>query len=89
MSVIHFILPTGLNHGNTCGRRRNTKVSQEDFQGRKTEADLGDFSKLLKKIVIETALDAELTDHLATTRTPGWQWLRQQPQRQIQETPQR
>ncbi len=30
----------------------------------KTEADLGDFSKLLKKIVIETALDAELTNHL-------------------------
>ncbi len=30
----------------------------------KTEADLGDFSKLLKKIVVETALDAELTDHL-------------------------
>ena len=30
----------------------------------KTEADLGDFSNLLKKIVVETALDAELTDHL-------------------------
>ena len=30
----------------------------------KTEADLGDFSKLLKKIVVETALEAELTDHL-------------------------
>jgi len=30
----------------------------------KTEADLGDFSKLLKKIVVETALDAELSDHL-------------------------
>ena len=30
----------------------------------KTEADLGDFSKLLKKIVVETALDAELTEHL-------------------------
>ncbi|MFK8076620.1 MAG: hypothetical protein AB8B84_08535 [Granulosicoccus sp.] len=30
----------------------------------KTEANLGDFSKLLKKIVVETALDAELTDHL-------------------------
>ena len=30
----------------------------------KTEADLGDFSKLLKKIVVETAPEAELTDHL-------------------------
>ena len=30
----------------------------------KSEADLGDFSKLLKKIVVETALDAELTEHL-------------------------
>ena len=30
----------------------------------KTEADLGAFSKLLKKVVVETALDAELTDHL-------------------------
>jgi|GEM_PF-4445096 len=30
----------------------------------KTEADLGDFSKLLKKIVVETALGAELTEHL-------------------------
>ena len=29
-----------------------------------TEADLGDFSKLLKKIVVETALDAELTYYL-------------------------
>jgi putative transposase len=31
----------------------------------KTEADLGDFSKFLKKIVVETALDAELTEPLS------------------------
>ncbi len=30
----------------------------------KSEADLGDFSRLLKKIVVETALGAELIDHL-------------------------
>ena len=29
----------------------------------KTEADLGDFSIVLKKIVVETARDSELTDH--------------------------
>ena len=34
----------------------------------KTEADLGGFSKLLKKIVVETALDAELADHLGYDR---------------------
>ena len=38
----------------------------------KTEADLGDFSKVLKKIVVETALDAELTDHLGYDKNmPG------------------
>ena len=40
------------------------KLGKEIAKGIKTEADLGDFSKLLKKIVVETALDAELTDHL-------------------------
>ncbi|MFK8079523.1 MAG: hypothetical protein AB8B97_04495 [Granulosicoccus sp.] len=37
--------------------RQLTKNIAKDI---KTEADLGDFSKLLKKIV-ETALDADLT----------------------------
>lgn len=40
------------------------KLGKEIAKGIKTEADLGAFSKLLKKIVVETALDAELTDHL-------------------------
>jgi len=34
----------------------------------KTEADLGVFSKVLKKVVVETALDAELTEHLGYER---------------------
>ena len=40
------------------------KLAKKIAKDVKTEADLGDFSKLLKKIVVETALDAELTDHL-------------------------
>ena len=40
------------------------KLAQKIAKDVKTEADLGDFSKLLKKIVVETALDAELTNHL-------------------------
>ena len=40
------------------------KLAQKIAKDVKTETDLGDFSKLLKKIVVETALDAELTDHL-------------------------
>ena len=40
------------------------KLGKEIAKSIKTEADLGAFSKLLKKIVVETALDAELTDHL-------------------------
>lgn len=34
----------------------------------KNEADRGDFSKLLKKIVVKTALDAELTDNLCNDK---------------------
>lgn len=30
----------------------------------KTEADLDDFSRALKKLTVETALNAELTEHL-------------------------
>ena len=40
------------------------KLAQKIAKDVKTEADLGDFSKLLKKIVVETMLDIELTDHL-------------------------
>jgi len=45
------------------------KLGKKIARGIKTEADLGDFSKLPKKIVVETDLDAELTDHWVTTRT--------------------
>ncbi|MFK8082578.1 MAG: transposase [Granulosicoccus sp.] len=40
------------------------QLAQKIAKDIKTEANLGDFTKLLKKIVFETALDAELTDHL-------------------------
>jgi len=40
------------------------QLAQKIAKDIKTEADLGDFSKLLKKVVVETALEAELTDHL-------------------------
>jgi len=40
------------------------KLAKQIAKDVKSEADLGDFSKLLKKIVVETALDAELTEHL-------------------------
>ena len=33
-------------------------------KGLKTEADLNQFSRMLTKLTVETALNAELTDHL-------------------------
>ena len=42
------------------------KLAKDIAKDIKTETDLGDFSELLKKIVVETALDAELTDHLVS-----------------------
>ena len=45
------------------------KLGKEIAKGIKTEADLGDFSKLLKKIVEETALDASSLIIWATTST--------------------
>ncbi len=33
-------------------------------EGLKTEADLNQFSSMLTKLTVETALNAELTDHL-------------------------
>lgn len=38
--------------------------AREAAKGIKTEADLNDFSKMLKKITVEAALNAELDDHL-------------------------
>jgi len=43
------------------------KLGKQIGKSIKTEADLGEFSKLLKKMVVEAALDAELTEHLGYT----------------------
>ena len=39
-------------------------LAKELAKNLKTEADLNDFSRALKKLTVETALNAELTDHL-------------------------
>ncbi len=48
-------------------------LAKEFAKNLKTEADLNNFSKALKKLTVETALNAELTEHLGyeknSTRT--------------------
>ncbi|CAD5571277.1 transposase [Escherichia coli] len=39
-------------------------LATELAKGLKTEADLNQFSRMLTKLTVETALNAELTDHL-------------------------
>lgn len=39
-------------------------LAKEFAKNLKTEADLNNFSKALKKLTVETILNAELTDHL-------------------------
>ncbi len=39
-------------------------LTAELAKGLKTEADLNAFSRMLTKLTVETALNAELTDHL-------------------------
>ena len=39
-------------------------LAKEFAKNLKTEADLNNFSKALKKLTVETALNAELTEHL-------------------------
>lgn len=39
-------------------------LAAELAKGLKTEADLNAFSRMLTKLTVETALNAELTDHL-------------------------
>ena len=39
-------------------------VADIDFAASLTEADLNQFSRMLTKLTVETALNAELTDHL-------------------------
>lgn len=39
-------------------------LAAEQAKGLKTEADINQFSRMLMKLIVETALNAELTDHL-------------------------
>ena len=42
-------------------------LAAELAKGLKTEADLNQFSRMLTKLTVETALNAELTDHLGSS----------------------
>ena len=42
--------------------------AREAAKSIKTEKDLNDFSRMLKKVTVETALNAELDDHLGYDR---------------------
>lgn len=44
-------------------------LATELAKGIKTEADLNQFSRMLTKLTVETALNAELTDHLGHEKT--------------------
>ena len=46
------------------GRKELKVLAAELAKGLKTEADLNQFSRMLMKLTVETALNAELTDHL-------------------------
>ena len=58
-------------------------IAAELAKGLKTKADLNQFSRMLTKLTVETALNAELTDHLGHeknapktgTNTQHPQWL--------------
>jgi putative transposase len=43
-------------------------LAKEFAKNLKTDADLNEFSKALKKLTVETALNAELTEHLGHER---------------------
>ena len=45
-------------------------LAAELARGLKTEADLNQFSRMLTKFTVETALNAELTDHLGQALIP-------------------
>lgn len=44
-------------------------LAAELAKGLKTEADLNQFSRMLTKLTVETALNAELTDHIGMRGT--------------------
>ncbi len=46
------------------GEKKLKALAAELAEGLKTEADLNQFSRMLTKLTVETALNAELTDHL-------------------------
>jgi len=49
-------------------RKELEAFAREAAKSLKTEKDLSDFSRMLKKITVETALNAELDDHLGYDR---------------------
>jgi len=44
--------------------------AKEAAKSMKTEKELSDFSRMLKKVTVEAALGAELDDHLGYVSTP-------------------
>ena len=54
--------------GNTMEPEKLQALAKELAKGIKTEADLGELSKQLVKLTVETALNAELEDHLGYSR---------------------
>ncbi len=50
----------------TCkmDKAKYQELANEFAKGIKTQHDLNDFTKMLTKMAVETALNAELTDHL-------------------------
>jgi putative transposase len=50
------------------GRKKRKSLAAEFARGIKTEADLNQFILMLTKLTVETALNAELTDHLGYER---------------------
>lgn len=49
-------------------RKEIEALAGEAAKNIKTEKDLSDFSRMLKKITVETTLNAELDDHLGYER---------------------
>lgn len=55
-------------------------LAAELAKGLKTEADLNSFTRMLTKLTVETALNAELTEHLGHEKKRPKIWL-EYPQR--------
>ena len=48
----------------TTDKAKLQELANEFAKGLKTQNDLNDFTKMLTKLAVETALNAELTEHL-------------------------